>query len=261
MALANLRRTKEKEQELIGDRNIMDERKSTNAARDGQGVKAAATLLKGAIDPVYEGKAQTLNNAIQAIGMGRYQWQLFLVVGGFGWASDNLWPIVTSLILPVITNEFSPSKPPMLLLAQNIGLLVGAIFWGFGCTRVVLGLERYANSVKVTYSVDDGHSILQSVSPQYSDSWQRDPPIFQSFACSVPFGVLESEVISLLTVPSFSSSSLLPINTFLRFYPSSGPSHNYSQPLLHGPYWVTILAKQQPLLSAQEPKTLAGDTS
>lgn len=29
--------------------------------------------------------------------MGWYQWQLFIVVG-FGWASDNLWPIVTSLI-------------------------------------------------------------------------------------------------------------------------------------------------------------------
>ena len=40
------------------------------------------TLLKGSIDPVYEGKAQVLNSAIQDIGMGRYQWQLFVVVGG-----------------------------------------------------------------------------------------------------------------------------------------------------------------------------------
>ena len=40
------------------------------------------TLLKGSIDPVYEGKAQILNSAIQEIGMGRYQWQLFVVVGG-----------------------------------------------------------------------------------------------------------------------------------------------------------------------------------
>lgn len=90
-------------------------------------------LLKGAIDPVYEGKAQTLNTAIQDIGMGRYQWQLFIVVGGFGWASDNLWPIVTSLILTPVANEFNATKPPFLSLSQNIGLLVGAIFWGFGC--------------------------------------------------------------------------------------------------------------------------------
>ena len=91
------------------------------------------TLLKGTLDPVYAGKAQVLNTAIQDIGMGKYQWQLFIVVGGFGWASDNLWPIVTSLILTPIANEFSPSKPPLLSLSQNIGLLVGAMFWGFGC--------------------------------------------------------------------------------------------------------------------------------
>ena len=91
------------------------------------------SVLKGVIDPVYEGKARALNTAIQDIGMGRYQWQLFIVVGGFGWASDNLWPIVTSLILTPVANEFHATKPPLLSLSQNIGLLVGAIFWGFGC--------------------------------------------------------------------------------------------------------------------------------
>lgn len=64
--------------------------------------------------------------------MGWYQWQLFVVVG-FGWASDNLWPIVTSLILAPVVNEFHPAKGPLLTLSQNIGLLAGAIFWGFGC--------------------------------------------------------------------------------------------------------------------------------
>jgi MFS family permease len=80
----------------------------------------------------YIGKAEVLNRAIQNIGMGRYQWQLFVVIG-FGWASDNLWPIVTSLILPPLSYEFHPSKAPLLTLAQNIGLLIGAMFWGFGC--------------------------------------------------------------------------------------------------------------------------------
>ncbi|WVN90196.1 uncharacterized protein L203_105432 [Cryptococcus depauperatus CBS 7841] len=84
------------------------------------------------IDLVYTAKAKVLNRAIQDIGMGRYQWQLFFVIG-FGWAQDNLWPIVTSLILTPITNEFHPNRPPLLTLAQNIGLLAGAIFWGFGC--------------------------------------------------------------------------------------------------------------------------------
>ncbi|RAL64337.1 hypothetical protein DID88_001813 [Monilinia fructigena] len=89
-------------------------------------------IPSGTIDPIYEAKARVLNEAIQEIGMGWYQWQLFIVVG-FGWANDNLWPIVTSLIFTSITNEFAPKYPPLLTLAQNIGLLAGAMFWGFGC--------------------------------------------------------------------------------------------------------------------------------
>lgn len=94
---------------------------------------ATVTVLpEGAFDPVYAAKAKLLNEAIQEIGMGRYQWQLFGVIG-FGWASDNLWPIVTSLIFTAVANEFGPSRPPILSLSQNIGLLIGAVFWGFGC--------------------------------------------------------------------------------------------------------------------------------
>ncbi|KAH7407121.1 MFS sugar transporter-like protein [Cadophora sp. MPI-SDFR-AT-0126] len=102
---------------------------------DGQAlsdIDDTAVLDKGSLDPVYEAKARVLNHAIQEIGMGWYQWQLFIVVG-FGWANDNLWPIVTSLILPAIVNEFHPTRKPYLALAQNIGLLIGAMFWGFGC--------------------------------------------------------------------------------------------------------------------------------
>ena len=61
------------------------------------GADDVGAIPKGHIDPVYEAKARVLNHAIQDIGMGWYQWQLFIVVG-FGWANDNLWPIVTSLI-------------------------------------------------------------------------------------------------------------------------------------------------------------------
>ncbi|KLO07040.1 MFS general substrate transporter [Schizopora paradoxa] len=88
-------------------------------------------LFEGTIDPVYEAKARILNDAIQEIGMGKYQWFLF-VVAGFGWFSDNLWPIVTGLILSPVVNEFQ-FQGPFLKLGQNIGLLVGALFWGVGC--------------------------------------------------------------------------------------------------------------------------------
>jgi len=44
---------------------------------------------EGHVDPLYQAKAQLLNDAIQEIGMGRYQWHLF-IVAGFGWFSDNV---------------------------------------------------------------------------------------------------------------------------------------------------------------------------
>lgn len=44
-----------------------------------------SVLEDSSLDPVYAAKARVLNKAIQEIGMGRYQWQLFIVIG-FGWA-------------------------------------------------------------------------------------------------------------------------------------------------------------------------------
>ncbi|KAL0070556.1 hypothetical protein AAF712_002395 [Marasmius tenuissimus] len=111
-----------------------DEHRRSGDEKSGSGEIDAATkdiFTEDALDPVYQHKARVLNDAIQEIGMGRYQWALF-VVTGFGWLVDNLWPIVTGLILPPVLNEFSGAQGPFLKLGQNIGLLVGAAFWGIG---------------------------------------------------------------------------------------------------------------------------------
>lgn len=47
------------------------------------------------VDRVYHSKARLLNDAVQEIGMGKYQWMLFFVAG-FGWFADNLWPVKVS---------------------------------------------------------------------------------------------------------------------------------------------------------------------
>ncbi|KAA1466887.1 MFS general substrate transporter [Dentipellis sp. KUC8613] len=86
---------------------------------------------EGSVDPVYQAKARILNRALQEIGMGKYQWGLF-VVSGFGWFSDSVWPLLTGLILSPVINEFQ-FNGPFLSLASNIGLLVGAVLWSFGC--------------------------------------------------------------------------------------------------------------------------------
>ncbi|KAF2032310.1 MFS general substrate transporter [Setomelanomma holmii] len=124
--------------------------------------EASAGVLEDSLDPVYEAKARVLNKAIQDIGMGRYQWQLFVVIG-FGWAQDNLWPICTSLILPAVRNEFKPTRAPYLTLAQNIGLLFGAIFWGFGCD--VFG-RRWA--FNLTIGVTAVFGMIAAGSPNFA---------------------------------------------------------------------------------------------
>ncbi|KAL4791360.1 major facilitator superfamily domain-containing protein [Aspergillus venezuelensis] len=110
----------------------------------------------------YKLNANVLNRAIQQIGMGQYQWRLFYVVG-FGWACDNLWPIVTSLILLPVTYEFDVSEPPMLLLAQNLGLLIGALFWGFGCD--IFGRRIAFN---MTIGITAVFSLMATFSPSFT---------------------------------------------------------------------------------------------
>ncbi|TAQ87463.1 hypothetical protein B7494_g4214 [Chlorociboria aeruginascens] len=149
--------------EGVSGTRILDgetESKDDNHALDS--IDDIAAIPKGTLDPVYEAKARVLNHAIQEIGMGWYQWQLFIVVG-FGWANDNLWPIVTSLIFTPITNEFLPSRPPLLTLAQNIGLLAGAVFWGFGCD--VFGRKFAFN---LTLGVTAVFGLIAAGSPNFA---------------------------------------------------------------------------------------------
>ncbi|PPQ82780.1 hypothetical protein CVT25_009275 [Psilocybe cyanescens] len=85
----------------------------------------------GSLEPIYYAKTLVLNRAIEEIGMGKYQYMLFLV-SGFGWFADSVWPLITGLILTPVVDEFG-FTPPFLSLAANAGLLVGAVFWGLGC--------------------------------------------------------------------------------------------------------------------------------
>ena len=105
------------EPDTVGKSTAVNTETNSTKAEVGSlsGTNDVAAIPKGTIDPVYEAKARVLNHAvcslpaiytrdvntdilqIQEIGMGKYNWQLFVVVG-FGWANDNMWPIVTSLI-------------------------------------------------------------------------------------------------------------------------------------------------------------------
>ncbi|CAN6650344.1 hypothetical protein TRVA0_024S01244 [Trichomonascus vanleenenianus] len=116
-------------------------------------------------DPVYIAKAKVISDAISEIGMGRYQWVLF-VVAGFGWMADNMWPIVTSLILPQIALEFLPTgstNGPYLTLAQNLGLLAGAVFWSFSSD--IIG-RRWA--FNLTFLISGVWGIIAGSAPNFA---------------------------------------------------------------------------------------------
>jgi len=83
-ALSHESISKEKLPQEEGEEGVIDQVAGVESSLDLD-VKAQEDIYEeGSIDPVYQAKAHVLNAAIQEIGMGRYQWYLF-VVAGFGW--------------------------------------------------------------------------------------------------------------------------------------------------------------------------------
>ncbi|KAE8345789.1 hypothetical protein BDV24DRAFT_124717 [Aspergillus arachidicola] len=82
-------------------------------------------------DSAYDRKAKVINRAIQDIGMGRYQWELFALCG-CGWLADNLWLQGVALTLTQMSAEFgvSESRVRFTTCALFLGLCLGASFWG-----------------------------------------------------------------------------------------------------------------------------------
>jgi MFS family permease len=62
-----------------------------------------------------------------------------------------------------IADEFKPSHPPVLSLAQNIGLLAGAMFWGFGCD--IFGRKLAFN---LTLAVTAVFGLVAASSPNFT---------------------------------------------------------------------------------------------
>ncbi|KAL4873248.1 hypothetical protein BDV12DRAFT_160677 [Aspergillus spectabilis] len=88
-------------------------------------------LVASGQDSAYDRKSKVINRAIQDIGMGRYQWELFALCG-FGWTADNLWLQGIALTLPQLSLEFGidENKVRFTTCALFIGLCLGASFWG-----------------------------------------------------------------------------------------------------------------------------------
>ncbi|KAI8633697.1 sugar transporter [Xylariaceae sp. FL1651] len=100
----------------------------------------------------YELKSKLINKAIQDIGMGRYNWQLFILCG-FGWFADNLWMQGVSLTLPSLSGEFGVSEKQVRYTTSSlyVGLSIGSALWGLGADimgrRIAFNLTLLITSI------------------------------------------------------------------------------------------------------------------
>ncbi|KKY34323.1 putative membrane transporter [Diaporthe ampelina] len=98
-----------------------------------EGLRKEVRRGGGGMRSDYELKSMLVNKAVQDIGMGRYNWQLF-VLCGFGWFADNLWMQGVSLILPSLSAEFGVAEKTVRYTtsAVYLGLCFGSFTWGVG---------------------------------------------------------------------------------------------------------------------------------
>ncbi|KAH8893182.1 MFS general substrate transporter [Thozetella sp. PMI_491] len=137
------------EYEEVPDDNSSEDREGGKDAEDDEGrgmleMSAAEYSIEGLRKEVrrggkgrtwtaYEMKSKLINKAIQDIGMGRYNWELFMLCG-CGWFADNLWMQGVSLTLPSLSAEFGISEKAVRYTTSSlfVGLCFGSFLWGIG---------------------------------------------------------------------------------------------------------------------------------
>ncbi|OAQ62062.1 sugar transporter [Pochonia chlamydosporia 170] len=162
-------------------------RKETRQGRQGQWTE-------------YEIKSKLINKAIGDIGMGRYNWQLFILCG-FGWFADNLWLQGVSLTLPSLSAEFSISEKTVRYTtsALFVGLSLGSFIWGIGSDY--LGRRIAFNFTLLITSVF-------GIASAYAQSWTGVSLLFASLGFGVGGSLPVDGALFLEFLPDASSSLL-----------------------------------------------------
>lgn len=162
-------------------------RKETRQGRQGQWTE-------------YEIKSKLINKAIGDIGMGRYNWQLF-VLCGFGWFADNLWLQGVSLTLPSLSAEFDISEKRVRYTtsALFVGLSLGSFIWGIGSD--FLGRRIAFNFTLLITSVF-------GIASAYASSWGTVSFLFAALGFGVGGSLPVDGALFLEFLPDASSSLL-----------------------------------------------------
>ncbi|KAI1346379.1 major facilitator superfamily domain-containing protein [Xylaria sp. FL0043] len=135
----------------------------SQAASDGSIHKGEDILARQDLDPVLNAKMHLVNNAIDEIGWTNYHWKLF-VLNGFGYAVDSLITLIQSNIAAPAFKEFgSVGYANGQNIASYAGLLVGALFWGFGAD--IIG-RRWAFNLSLF--ICSGAAIVAGAAPSWA---------------------------------------------------------------------------------------------
>lgn len=88
-------------------------------------------------DNASTGPITTIDQAIEQIGVGRFQWRL-LLVNGLTWAADAMEILLVGFILPSLVRnwQLSGQMAGFVATATFAGMFVGAWFWGMLGDRI-----------------------------------------------------------------------------------------------------------------------------
>ncbi|MBC7093500.1 MFS transporter [Candidatus Bipolaricaulota bacterium] len=106
----------------------------------------------------------TFEEAIERIGIGRFQRRLMAICGA-GWAADAMEVLLISFALPAIREEWdlSTAQAGLLSTAIFLGMLAGAWFWGTLSDRIGRKL-----GFVLTVLIDSGFGLLSAFSPNFA---------------------------------------------------------------------------------------------
>ncbi|KPM36463.1 hypothetical protein AK830_g10130 [Neonectria ditissima] len=174
-------------QKNVGEYTIEGLRREMREGRQGQWT-------------TYEIKSKLINKAIGDIGMGSYNWQLFILCG-FGWLADNLWLQGVSLCLPSLSAEFGIDEKRVRYTtsALFVGLSAGSFFWGIGSD--FLGRRIAFNSTLLITSV---FGIMAA----YAQSWSSVCLLFGALGFGVGGSLPVDGALFLEFLPDASSALL-----------------------------------------------------
>ncbi|KAL4875845.1 major facilitator superfamily domain-containing protein [Aspergillus karnatakaensis] len=151
------------EQSASGTIASQDKNKDAPSVSENRSVHLGESDLLGGekLDAVLTAKMALVNDAIDEIGFTPHQWKLFCL-NGFGYAVDSLILLLQSIVATQATLEFQPSFDTGLTIAVYVGMLVGALFWGFSAD--VIG-RRFAFNVSLFISAI--FTIVAGASPNW----------------------------------------------------------------------------------------------